>query len=371
MNTCFRRLAIAFLCCGLAACSLPRGAAVQSEVLDASDDAAAGFAVYPVTRAFLPSVAKWPAIGEAGLGWITHSHGSRGQQLAVGDIVNVTVWDSSDSSLLTGPGQQQVELPNIRIGANGAIFMPYVGSVRIAGLNAERARARLQQEIDRVAPSAQVQLSVEEGRGNSVDLVGGVQSPGSYPMPDRNLSVLALISMGGGVSPSLENPQIRLQRGHQIFGTSIDRLYAEPSLDTRLQPGDKIIVEEDDRYFLSVGATGREALHPFTKDIITAMDAVAITGGVNDARADPAAILILREYPQSALRAGTFGPREQRVVFTMDLTNADGLFSARQFQIRSGDVVYASESPINNVQTVFRLVGSAFGLVNTAANASN
>jgi polysaccharide export outer membrane protein len=71
----------------------------------------------------------------------------------------------------------------------------------------------------------------------------------------------------------------------------------------------------------------------------------------------------LREYPASALDAGQRGPRQQRVVFTIDLTTSDGLFSARNFYINSGDLVLATESALSSVNVVFGIVGSAFGLV--------
>ncbi|GIT92695.1 polysaccharide biosynthesis protein [Jannaschia pagri] len=352
----------------LSACSLPRGAALQREVLAGSDDASADFAVYPVTRALLPTVQQWPLVGEEHLSWISASHGSNSQQIRPGDTVSVVIWDSNENSLLTPTGTRQVTLDALRVSPGGSIFVPYVGDVRISGMTPERARGRLQNAVEPIAPSAQVQLSLTEGRGNSVDLVGGVASPGSYPMPDRNYTVLSLIAAGGGVSASLANPQIRLKRGSRLFGTSIDRLYDEPGLDTLLRGGDQIIVEEDERYFLSVGAAGSESLHPFTKDIVTAMDAVSIVGGVLDTRGNPQGVLILREYPRNALSAGTRGPRNQQVVFTIDLTSADGLFAARNFRISPKDVVYVTESPVVSAQTVFSLIGSAFGLATIATN---
>ncbi|ASM73827.1 MULTISPECIES: hypothetical protein [Roseobacteraceae] len=65
------------------------------------------------------------------------------------------------------------------------------------------------------------------------------------------------------------------------------------------------------------------------------------------------------------------GPRQPRVVFTLDLTKADGLFSARNFWINSGDVVLVTESPINGTRTVLGLVGSVFGVFNTVGNSAN
>ena len=357
-----RMLATLALAVLTSACSLPRGAGLQSEVLAASEDNNSAFALYPVTRAFLPSVAQWPQVNQDRLGWVTASQGSSSQVIRSGDFLTVTIWDSDPNSLIVAVDGRQTVLSDIRVSPSGSIFLPYVGNVNVGGATPERARLIVQNEMGVVSDSVQVQLSMSEGRGNSVDLVGGVNAAGSYPMPDRNYSVLSLIAAGGGVSNGLNNPQIRLQRGSKIYGTSINRLFAEPNLDTLLHGGDQVIVKDDDRYFLSVGAAGSEALHPFTKDVVSAMDAVSIVGGINDQRADPKGILILREYPRSALAAGIRGPRQQQVVFTMDLTAADGLFSARNFQVMPKDLIYVTESPLTTTQTVFGIIGSAFGL---------
>lgn len=370
MPLCWRSVAIVLATCALSACAnLPRGAAVQSEILETSDTAQAEFAVYAVTRDFLPSVALWPVVGTQARGWITQGAGGvQRQTLRAGDRVDLRIWDSNESSLLTGAGQRSVDLPGMRVTPQGEIFVPYVGDVRVAGLSPERARAEVQVALEAIAPSAQVQLQMGEGRGNSVDLVGGVQTPGSYPLPDQTYSILSLIAAGGGPRSDLANPQVRLQRGAQVFGTSLARLYAEPGLDTRLRGGDQVFIEEDDRYFLSLGATGQEALHAFPKDRVSAMDALSIVGGVQDSRGDPQGILVLREYPRDALRPGADGPRQERVVFTLDLTSADGLFSARNFAVHSGDLIMATESPVSNVRTVLGLIGSAFGVLSAVGN---
>lgn len=353
----------------LAACSsLPRGAAVDNEILKAADDPNADFAIYPVTRAFLPSLKDWPTFGTRNYGWIGHSHGSTTNVIQPGDTINLRIWDSEDNSLLTGVGQQAADLPGLVVTPNGTIFVPYVGKVNVSGRSPDAARATIQRSLEAISPSAQVQLTMEQGRGNSVDLVGGVNTPGNFPMQGTGYSVLSLIAAGGGVSSSFSNPQIRLVRGHDIYGTSIEHLYDNPRSDTRLRGGDKVYIEEDERYFLSLGAAGTEALHPFTKADVSALDAMSIVGGVNDSRGDPQGILILREYPNSAVRPGVRGPRQQRVVFTIDLTSSDGLFSARNFQVMNEDLVLITESPINNARTILGLVGSAFGIASAVSD---
>lgn len=358
-----------------AACSrsrLPGGAPVSEEILKQADSENADFALYTVNRAFLPTVSQWPPTGkQENLRWIGSSQGAKTQIIQPGDKLTLRIWDSSDNSLLTSVEQKMVQLQDVTVAANGSIFMPYVGNISVIGLTPDLARENLQAALEAIVPSAQLQLDMREGRNNSVDLVSGVARPGTYPMPDRNYTVMGLISAGGGLSPALNNPQIRLVRGSAIYGTSVDALLNNPNYDTLLRGGDRVFVEEDERYFLSFGATGREALHIFTKDKLSAMDAVSISGGLQDNKADPKGILVLREYPSSAVAAGNRGPRHMRVVFSLDLTTADGLFSARQFQINPDDLVIATESPINDVLTVSNIIGNFVGVFNATTRIGN
>lgn len=355
----------------LAGCALPRGAGFQREVLSvATDDdvTTPEFQVEAVTRDGLSRFESWPSVGETRRGWINRQAQSPNQIIASGDKISVTVWNIEENSLLTVGGQRFVKLGDMTVASNGTIFAPYIGTVRISGMSPDHAREVIEEKYRVVIPSAEVQLDVVQGRQNTVSLVGGVANAGPYPLTDQDITVLDLLSMGGGISNSLDNPQVKLIRGSDIYSVSASRLFSNPALNTTLRGGDKVIVERDSRYFLSLGATSSESSHPFTKDSISALEALSIIGGVADNRANPKGVLILRQYPASAIRSDGSGPQHQRVVFTIDLTSADGLFSASNFRINSGDLVYATESPVNSARTIFGLIGSAFGLANQVTN---
>jgi polysaccharide export outer membrane protein len=352
----------------LAGCGFPRGAGFEREILlgnvAADGEITRDFAVEPVTRAELARYAHWPRTGPGAMRWIGRQPQPANRIIAPGDSVVVRIWSTEENSLLTEPGKRSAELGKITVSSAGTIFLPYVESLRIAGMSPDRAREAIQERFLAIIPSAQVQLELQEGRQSTVSAVSGVRQPGAYPLPDQDYTVLALLAEAGGIDQTLNNPQVRLVRDDQIYGTSVDRLFADPALDTTLRGGDKVLVEGDDRFFLSLGATGREAEYPFPRDRISALEALSIMGGVTENRANPQGILVLRQYPADAVRADGTGPRHSRTVFTIDLTSADGLFSAGQFQIMPGDLVYATESPVASAQTVFSLLGSAFVLVN-------
>ena len=371
MKVTWRTAATLGLCLLLAACNTPRGAGFRSEVLAARDSdgaAVADFAVFSVTRASLPLINGWPEFGTTSYGWLRHVDQPASLIITPGDVLQISIWDAEENSLLTTPGQRVAQLQDVQVGSDGRIFLPFVGNMKVSGMAPETARARIQNMLLNTVPSAQVQISVTPGRANTATVVSGVRQPGVFPLADRNVSLLSLIGAGGGVSDAIENPQVRLFRGSKAYGIGLDRLFEDPALDTVVQGGDRIVITEDDRYFLSLGAASKEALHPFPKAEVTALDAMSIIGGVAAVRANPQAILILRDYPASAVRpaGGTpedpvfdpAGPPQDRIVFTIDLTKADGLFSAGQFRIQTGDLVYVTESPLGPANTVVSIFGN-------------
>ncbi len=369
----FRYFLTAMLCFGLAGCGLPRGAGFQAEVLAASsvetkDDGTVertyDFSVFEVTRETLPVLQSWPDLGARHYRWISDRQAATSMIIAPGDKLQLTVWDAEENSLLSGTGQRATPLQEVEVSSNGQIFVPYIGNLKVSGMAPETARQRIEEELTMTIPSAQVQLISAPGRANTANIVTGVAAPGIYPLEYRNVKLLDFLSLAGGVPADLINPQVKLARGSNVYGISYDRLLSNPALDTTVRGGDRIIVEPEDRTFLSLGATGTQAIHPFPQDEVSALDAMAIVGGVNPGRANPEGILVLREYDASQVRTDGSGPPMDRVVFTLDLTSADGLFSAAQFEIQPGDLVYGTESALGSAFTVLNI----FNTVSTLRN---
>lgn len=362
----------------LASCSIPRGAALSSEILKEQGASDPTYQVVNVSRDNVAALKAWPVTGWKGqYHWVANPRGPQSQLIRSGDVVKIVVWDNQDNSLLANGASKQTPLPEMVVSPTGKIFVPYVGEVEIRNMTQPKARAHLQERMETVVPSVQVQLAVKQGQGNSADLVGGVGKPGSYPLPSRNYSLLSLIAAGGGIQPSLKNPMVRLLRAGNVYEIRADRLTANPALDTTLRGGDKVVVAEDDRYFTALGSTGREAVVPFSRETLTAMEALSTVGGLSDARADLKSVLVLRDYPAERLVKPVDdsgytdkGPLQQQVVFAFDLTSADGLFAARQFQINPKDTVFGTESVVTSARTVLGLIGSVVGVTNAVSNLS-
>lgn len=346
----------------LAACALPRGAALQTEILD--ETRRPGIAVVAVTRESLPDLAGWPATGTpVSGGWPAADRGGV-RVIRPGDAIDLTIWDNQENSLLVSGAEKAVRIEGVTVSPQGTVFLPYIDALAIAGRTPEAARAEIQARLAPIIPAAQVLLQVRPGGENTADLVTGVARPGRYPLSEGRVTILSLIAEGGGIQPALRNPLVRLQREGRSYSLPAAELFQNPARNIALRGGDRVVIEADPRYFIALGAAGAEQTVHFDKAEITALDALALIGGLSDQRANLKGVMVLREYPAAAVRADGRGPPERQVIFTFDLTTADGLFAARRFQIRSEDVVLATESVIPGVNVIFNLFGAALGIAN-------
>lgn len=355
-------VAFLVLVTGITACMPPRDVGDFKQVVSGASDAEASFSLQIVTRETLPVFQDWPdSHPRANMGWIPHQSTAPDALIETGDRLNLSVWDNDETSLLSQPSQKVIQLPDLRVSTTGTIFLPYIDEVYVAKMTAAEARKTIQDKMKTIIPSAQVQLNVVSGSQNSVEIISGLPIPGNMPLPDRNTTITTILGQAGGVPAGMSNPQINLQRDGKLYRISSDKLFAHPELDTVMRGGDKIFVQPEDRFFMSLGAAGREAVIPFTDDSMTTLEVMSMIGGVNQDTANPKAVLILRNYPDSAVRSMLKnGPPKARMVFAFDLTHADGLFSAGEFQIQDRDLVLVTTSPLLTRANAIRIVTSLF-----------
>ena len=344
---------------------------MQSQVMAEQDAENPTFQVVEVTRNATPDLAKWPTTGwKGGYHWLPSGHAPDSSLIQSGDRLDVVIWDSQENSLLAPIATKSAAVPTTTVSASGTIFMPYVGEVPVRGLTESAARAKLQEKLEDIAATAQVQLSIRQGVNNSVDMVGGVTAPKSVPLTTRNTRILSVLAQVGGISPSLRHPLVVLHRNGKTYETRAEALLTDPARNTLVRGGDQIVVIEDDRSFNVLGAASSQKVINFEKERMSAMEAVSAMGGLTASRANPKGLLVLREFRPRDVRPGADTPDMQQVIFSLDLTSADGLFAARQFNINPGDTVLATESPITRVRTILGLFGTVVGAGATANNLS-
>jgi polysaccharide export outer membrane protein len=364
-----RVLPLVLLTLPLWACSPPQDVANVQQVVAGAEEANADFMVQPVTAVTLPMVQGWPSSHpNPSSGWPNAGGGTGDSVIAEGDLLNLAVFGGNENTLLANP----IQLPNLKVSSKGTVFVPYIDEIQVAGMTAEAARARIQDKLTAIIPAVQVQLDHAQGSRNSVEVVAGMPRNGVYPLSSGNKTVMSILAEAGGLPDGANNPQVNLQRDGRLYRVGARTILESPGMDVTLRGGDRLFITPDDRYFLSLGAAGREALTNFHKDEVTALDAMSLIGGIDQTNANPKGVLVLRNYPGSAVAANPDrGPGKRKVVFAFDLTSADGLFAAGAFQIEDRDLVLVTQSRLVNTRTIVNIFTGFLQAGNTAANALN
>ncbi len=351
------------------ACTPPQDFGNVQQIVKGDKSAEADFLVQPVNALTLSMVQGWPqSHPQSTKPWLSAGGGTPDTRIAAGDMLNLSIFGGTDSQLLGSP----IVMPNIKVSSKGTIFLPYIDEINVAGLSEEAARKLIQDKLVVIVPDVQVQLGHAAGTKNSVDVIAGLPRNGSYPLPTGNTTVTQVLAAAGGLPEAMINPQVNVQRNGRLYRIGAKTILDNPGLDAVMKGGDSLFVAADDRYFLSLGAAGREALTNFPKDQISALDAMSLIGGIDQNTANPKGILILRNYPASAVAANPDkGPGKQKVVFAFNLTSADGLFAAGQFQIEDRDLVLVTQSPLVNTRTVVSIFTGFLAAGRTTVQATN
>lgn len=86
----------------------------------------------------------------------------------------------------------------------------------------------------------------------------------------------------------------------------------------------------------------------FQSQNLSALEAIAQVGGLVSATSDPTGVFIMRNE-SAAVANSVMGRRDligaQRLIYVLDLTEPNGLFTARDFVVRDGDTLYVTEAP--------------------------
>jgi polysaccharide biosynthesis/export protein len=354
----------------VAGCGLPRSGPNKREIFAGSVLEQGDAFVVTVNSRVTGATSVVPAFG---FGSDFRNAGALGSDtINPGDVLVLTVFENvRDDPLLGNTGQRVSLLDQVQVDGEGFIFVPYAGRIRAAGQSPEALRQAITRKLDTQTPDPQVTVQRAAGDGSTVSVSGAVSAQGVYPIerPTRMLS--AMLAAAGGVAIEPETAIVRVTRGGHTGKVWLQDLYENPGLDIALRPGDRIIVERDTRAFTVLGATGTQNRIPFETQTLSAIEAIAVVGGLSTIAADPTGVFVFRNEPAEIANA-VLGRNDltgdQRFIYVLDLTQPTGVFEARDFVVRDGDTVYVTEAPFVQFQKTLSAITGATGAVGSATS---
>jgi protein involved in polysaccharide export with SLBB domain len=185
-----------------------------------------------------------------------------------------------DQLLIRGWGQIDLDLSPV-IDRAGAISIPQVGDVQVAGLKFSQVREHLKAAIGRVFRNFELSVGLGRLRSIQVFVVGYARRPGNYTISSLSTLVNALFASGGpGTEGSMRN--IHLTRNNQVV-TELDLydllLRGDKSRDVALMQGDVIYIPPVGPQIALAGSVKAPAVYEI-KDGDALASVLALAGGL-------------------------------------------------------------------------------------------
>ncbi len=355
----------------VAACTLPRSGPNKREIFEGSVQKQGDAYVVSVNDRVTRATAVAPVFGFTDT--FENASVTAADVIRAGDTLGLTVWENSDVPLLGAP-QAATVLEQVQVDDAGFIFVPYAGRIKAAGNTPESLRLAITRKLDAQTPDPQVMVRRLAGDGATVSIVGNVGAQGVFPIerPTRMLS--AMLAQAGGIGIDPEVAMVTIIRGGNRSKVWLQDLYDDPRADIALRADDRILVEADTRTFTALGATGSQTRVPFETRTISAIEALATVGGLNSALADPTGVFVFRNEPAEIANV-VLGRDDlqgaQRMIYVLNLTEPNGMFTARDFAIREDDTVYVTEAPYVQWTKTLSAISTPLSTVDSLASTFN
>jgi len=167
----------------------------------------------------------------------TPGNAGSGVPLRNGDAVEIRIAN------VPGDDQMQWDSFSYTIDESGMLNLPFIGLIKVAGMAPSQAQIAIQNKLIAEGIYSNPTLSINPPAGMRYITLGkGVRQPGRVPYtPD--LTLTSAINSAGGPD-DFAGDRIRLVHGGKVQFFSRKKLYKDPSIDPRIEPGDQIEISE-------------------------------------------------------------------------------------------------------------------------------
>ena len=335
--------AVIFVSFGLSGCGyfLSGAGPYKDTIISPAVNDAPPYSMIDLSASNIAEFMRPPMILEAGSTVATTPASVR---LVAGDVLKIMVADNTvDGGVFAPLASGGTIFERVRIGANGAISLPYIGRPVVRGMTLAEVEDLLVKRLKGLASEAQVHVELVGDLSGSILVAGAVKAPGRFSSMEGPLTLLDAVNMAGGpvLEPHLVNVVLR------NAGT-VQTLAYQDVLNGRnvpLQPGSEIVVERARQRFVAMGAVNDPGLHDLSSSRPSLLEVLGTVGGLRESSANPSGVFVFRlddSNPETEIAQ----------VFRLDMRRPEAVFLARKFLVRPEDAVYVTNAAVYEWQKI-------------------
>lgn len=205
----------------------------------------AGSGGTPSGMGALPEPPQFPQLTPGTLDlWVPPAVASEPYRLGTGDVLRLSIATGQVSDPITGQTTGQTAQQDLTLRDDGAVSIPQVGAVEVAGLTIDEAEARLfERMIDAgIDPNFSLEVSGFNSRRASVG--GAVRNPSVLALTLNATDLAQALAAAGGVTADPDYAAIRIYRGGELYQIPLSDYLARADLQhLPVAPGDAIYVD--------------------------------------------------------------------------------------------------------------------------------
>jgi len=281
-----------------------------------------------------------------------------------GDILNIVVWNHPELALPAAGTSATTSTPGApdvgngyNVSPDGRIQFPFLGAVKVAGMNEYQIRAMLVRRLTPFIAEPQLTVRVQSYRSGRVYVDGEIRTPGLLTMNDIPMTLPEAISRAGGFTPEADRSLLVLTRNGMDTEISLPMLTRNGINPSRimLRDGDllRVVSRSENKVFL-LGDVYAPRAEPMHDGQLTLAQALGEAGGLSPETAEPQQVYVLRK--------GSEGKAE---IYHLDASKPTALVLAADFELRGRDIVFVDPAPIVRWNRVISMLLPSYGAIFT------
>ncbi len=367
MNLVLRTAAMSLVLVG-SGCAFAPGQSVNPPAAFMRDDA--GLQVVPITSKL---VTQQQAMGEQSVqipqALLDYEPGT--YQIGPGDVISVTIWNQPELMVNSSTSATVVTSPEAAgrpVRADGKMFYPFVGLVKVSGLTLEELRALLTQRLVKYIQDPQLDVGVLRYSSKKVYLGGAFTNAQPLEITSVPLSLTEAIGRGQVNTLQADLSGLVLKRDGVSYPINLEALglQSQVAANLFLKPKDEIYIPYNDlRKVFLMGELQSQRSLPFKTTGISLADAISSAGGLRQETAKSESVYVIRDTsPEGRKGAVT-------TMYTLDADSPSALALSSIFQLRPSDVVYIGPAKISRWNRFLSQLFPSASLLNTASKIGN
>jgi polysaccharide biosynthesis/export protein len=341
-------IALASAALALSGCGMPRPVASLGEVQQASKEGR--IQLVPVSASSIPSsppaTAAFPAE-------FLEFEPVNYDLIGAGDVLKVRIWESGAPTIFVANGG---DLGEVVVDERGRLYLPYVGSLQVAGRTIGDVRAEVSRRLTTMVRNPQVDIRPGELRSKLVSVQGNAAKAGTYAIERGRTRIGELL---GEIAPDLKNPEmleVTVRRDGRTGNVRLADIHRNPALDIALKPGDSIVLNELVEHVTVLGAAGVQGQVRIAERDYSVTDILGQARGLNEDAADPRAVFLVRAEPGAATPT----------VYQFEMRRPETVALASRFIVRDKDAILISNAPFTQTRKALSAISQTLGTVRSA-----